>query len=194
MTAEVVVARELTHFNPADAETIETIAARVIPGDESDPGAREADVITYIDRTLAGFDHYTQPLYARGLKLLDELSRKSQGEPFVKLTPEDQDAILAQIEDEGESASPGSHENVLADFFALVRQHTIEGMFADPMYGGNRDGVGWKLVGFPGAQWGYSTEQKQRGFDASTMDPISLNELRRQYGNNPDRPAPNPKE
>lgn len=186
--------RELTHFNPGDAATVEAIAARVIPGGESDPGAREADVIVYIDRTVAGFDHDTQPLYARGLKLLDEQCRKTQGRPFVELGPKDQDAVLARTEDEGDSAAPGSPEHVLADFFALVRQHTIEGMFADPMYGGNRDGVGWKLVGFPGARWGYSPEHKQPGFDASTLDPVSLNELRRQYGDYPDRPAPNPKE
>lgn len=188
------MARELTHFNPANAATVEAIAARVIPGDESDPGAREADVIIYIDRTLAGFDHDTQPLYARGLKLLDERCRESQGRPFVELGPEDQDGVLARIEGEGESAPPGSPDHVLADFFALVRQHTIEGMFADPMYGGNRDGVGWKLVGFPGARWGYSPEQKQRGFDSSTLDPISLNELRRQHGEYGGRPAASPKE
>ena len=56
-----------------------------------------------------------------------------------------------------------SHGNwtLLAEFFGAVRLHTIEGMFCDPMYGGNRDCVGWKLIGFPGAQWGYSAEQMQ---------------------------------
>lgn len=172
--------RDLSHFSESDANTVEAIAARVIPGDESDPGAREADVIVYIDRAVGGFEHNLQDLYARGLKLMDDRCEAAYGSPFVGLESEQQDEVLEEIEAQGEGADPGTEQRVLGDFFAVVRQHTIEGMFSDPMYGGNRDYAGWKLMGFPGAQWGYSDQQKQRGFDATTIQPLTLNELRRQ--------------
>jgi len=60
----------------------------------------------------------------------------------------------------------------------VVREHTIEGFFCDPVYGGNRDAVGWRLVGFPGAQWGYTAEQMQPGFDATSIPIKTLADLR----------------
>ena len=70
-------------------------------------------------------------------------------------------------------------ETILARFFAIVREHTIQGMFCDPLYGGNRDFTGWKLIGFPGAQWGYTAEQMREGFDATTIPILSLSDLQR---------------
>ncbi len=69
---------------------------------------------------------------------------------------------------------------LLFALFAAVREHTIEGMFCDPMYGGNKNFVGWRLVGFPGAQWGYSAEHAKAGFDATTIPIKSLADLRRE--------------
>jgi gluconate 2-dehydrogenase gamma chain len=60
-------------------------------------------------------------------------------------------------------------------------------MFCDPAYGGNRDGVGWKLIGFPGAQWGYSDEQMKLGFDARTIPIKTLHDLQKEYGPHRDR-------
>jgi gluconate 2-dehydrogenase gamma chain len=66
-----------------------------------------------------------------------------------------------------------------------VREHTVEGFFCDPAYGGNRDAVGWRLVGFPGAQWGYTAEQMAPGFDGRTIPIMTLADLRRRL---PDLP------
>jgi gluconate 2-dehydrogenase gamma chain len=60
----------------------------------------------------------------------------------------------------------------------VVREHVLQGYFCDPVYGGNRDAVGWKLVGFPGAQWDYTEHQGEVGFDASQIPIKTLEDLR----------------
>ena len=51
-----------------------------------------------------------------------------------------------------------TRESAPQAFFNLLLAHTIAGFFADPVYGGNRDMVGWKLIGFPGAQMSYASQ------------------------------------
>ena len=87
--------------------------------------------------------------------------------------------------EEAESRDGISHE-LLHTFFLVVREHTVEGFFCDPIYGGNRGAVGWRLVGFPGAQWGYTAEQMKPGFDATTIPTKTLSDLRRELKNLPD--------
>jgi gluconate 2-dehydrogenase gamma chain len=79
---------------------------------------------------------------------------------------------------EPQDAASGKVTDVLSEFFAIVREHTIQGMFCDPLYGGNRGRVGWRLVGFPGAQWEYTAEQMKFGYDATQIPVLSLAELR----------------
>jgi gluconate 2-dehydrogenase gamma chain len=168
------------------------MAGRIIPGDAADPGAREAGVVSYIDRTLSGYEANLQGFYSRGVRELDLFSRARHLEPFAALPGALQDVILGELDrgvlliytvpDQGpaadEDAALGKPTSFLASFFALVREQTIQGFFCDPVYGGNRDLVGWRMVGFPGAQWGYSAEQMASGFDATTITPLSLAELR----------------
>jgi gluconate 2-dehydrogenase gamma chain len=188
-----VISNELVFFNESEARTVDAIAARIIPGDDADPGAREAGAVVYIDRALAGAYGDFEKLYRRGLWELDHYCRAKHGGPFVELDEEHQDEVLSHIDAAAESQLPtqlhiGAGERqavdlgpgVLAEFFAAVRQHTIEGTFCDPAYGGNRDAVGWRLLGFPGAQWGYSAEQMRLGFDATTIPVKTLKELRRE--------------
>lgn len=180
----------LVFLNERDAETVEAITARIIPGDKSDPGAREAEVVCYIDRTLAGFHKDLQPLYRNGLWELEAYCRETHKRRFVELSEEIQDSVLSDI-----SLVPSHPERTeiqehfrergwttLATFFSVVRQQTIEGMFGDPSYGGNRNTVGWKLLGFPGAQWGYSEEQMEAGFDSTRIPIRTLADLRREHG------------
>jgi gluconate 2-dehydrogenase gamma chain len=174
-------------FNETEARTVEAISERVFPGDPSDPGARDADVIVYIDRALAGYGKNLHRLYRRGVSELNRYTRSScGGQAFFELTDSQQDTVLAKMEMWGESRismetnQQPANEALLGEFFGAVRLHTIEGMFCDPMYGGNRDAVGWKLIGFPGAQWGYSAEQMRLGFDASTIAVKTLGDLRRE--------------
>jgi gluconate 2-dehydrogenase gamma chain len=136
-------------FNHADAATIAAFTERIMPSEPGKPGARDADVLNYIDLALAGAYGELQDFYRRGIASLDAHCRATYKESFVHLTSEKQDEVIAALE-EGKASEftyPTARE-----FFVTLRVHTMEGMFADPLYGGNRDFAGWRLVGFPGAQ------------------------------------------
>jgi gluconate 2-dehydrogenase gamma chain len=136
-------------FNHADAATIAAITERIMPSAPGKPGARDADVLNYIDLALAGAYSELQDFYRRGLASLDAYSRATHKESFVHLSPERQDEVLAALESD---KAAGFNYPTGREFFSVLRTHTMEGMFADPLYGGNKDFAGWRLVGFPGAQ------------------------------------------
>ena len=163
-------------FTRHEAETVAAAAARIFPTDELGPGATEAGVVYYIDRALAGHDRDLQDLYRRGVTLLDRLASGS----FREAAPETQDAVLAAIEGggeppEGPSAgapraeadagpqAPPSPEPLHRLFFQALVTHTREGLFSDPVHGGNRGLVGWRLLGHPGVQLAYSEADYQPG-------------------------------
>jgi gluconate 2-dehydrogenase gamma chain len=172
-------------FTDREARTVSAMAERIIPRDSSGPGASDADVIVYIDRALAGYGRHLQKLYRLGTEAIDRLAAATRkGSRFIDLSAAEQDQLLSRLSNwlfaKGED-NPDDDRTLLVQFFGAVRLHTIEGMFCDPMYGGNRDCVGWKLIGFPGAQWGYTAEQMKLGFDATTILPKTLTELRQEY-------------
>jgi gluconate 2-dehydrogenase gamma chain len=223
----------LVFFRPDEAELVEAITARIIPGDPDDPGAREAGVVYYIDRLLANGDGFAEPTYRQppfaqsyaegeeppvtpevaqpafiwvaadqlerygfqspmtpreayqnGLAAVSRLADARFGSAFVDLDEEQQDELLMAMDD-GEAE--GFEEPSAPDFFEMLRTHTIEGMFSDPLYGGNRDMVGWRLVGFPGAQRGYTAGQmKEEGY---RREPQGLAGLPHFHAGRPD-PAP----
>jgi hypothetical protein len=111
-------------------------------------------VLNYIDLALAGAYADQQDFYRRGLAGLDAYCGKAHGKPFVKLSAAQQDEVIGALE-QGK-ASEFTFPTAQA-FFNTLRTHTMEGMFADPVYGGNKDFAGWKLVGFPGTQLYYTT-------------------------------------
>jgi gluconate 2-dehydrogenase gamma chain len=161
------------HFlNPDEAATLDAMAGRIIPGDAGDPGAREARAVVFIDRSLAGFLREQQTPYRVGLRRLDEHTRERFGHPFAALGTSEQDAVLAELD---RRALAGG--DPLGRFFAVVREHVVQGTFSDPSHGGNRGGAGWRLVGFPGARWGYSAGQMARDFDATTIPITTLADL-----------------
>jgi gluconate 2-dehydrogenase gamma chain len=172
-------------FTDQEARTVSAIAERIIPHDSSGAGASDADVIIYIDRALAGYGRHLQKLYRLGTGAINRLAATTRrGSRFVDLREAEQDELLSRLSTwlfaKGDD-EPDEERTLLAQFFGAVRLHTIEGMFCDPMYGGNRDCVGWKLIGFPGAQWGYTAEQIKLGFDATTIPPKTLSELGQDY-------------
>ena len=136
-------------FNHDDAATMAAFAERLMPGAPGKPGAREAGVLNYIDLALAGAYADLQDFYRRGLAQLDRYCRHAYGEPFVRLSAARQDEVIAALE---AGKAPEFTWPTAQAFFNTIRTHTMEGMFADPIYGGNKDFAGWKLVGFPGAQ------------------------------------------
>lgn len=230
-------------LSASEARTVEAITARLIPGDDADPGAVQAGVPGYIDAKLASFAAFAEPTYIRGpfvevvqgeapdagdslvvpreqlyrygyqsgitpqeqyrsgLSALDDYSQSRFGAPFVELTDEDQDALLSTLDQiqqqseaqgsqgsqgqaqgqsggqgqgqgqgSGQGQGGGDGEEAAAartafgdldpgEFFSTLRTDTIEGMFADPLYGGNQDLVGWTLIGYPGPQRAYSPQE-----------------------------------
>ena len=142
-------------FNDDDYKTVAALAERIMPGAPGKPGAREADVVNYIDLALMGHDLDQQDFYRRGLVQLEEYCQKAHGHAFRSLPAAQQDEVVAALA-EGK-ADNFTYPRAQA-FFERVRLHTMEGMFADPIYGGNKDFAGWKLVGFPGAQHMFTPE------------------------------------
>jgi len=138
-------------FSPDQAVEIDAITARIIPSDET-PGAREAGVVYFIDRALATFAVDDQKTYRDGLPALQARVRElfPAVQKFSAATPDQQDQILHSFDEHAGSGRRMYRANASASpFFETVRVHTIVGFLIDPESGrnGNRDGVGWKLIG-----------------------------------------------
>ena len=126
---------QLGVLSAEQAATVDAIASRIIPSDDS-PGAHEAGVIYFIDRALATFASDARDGYHLALPAFDAKTREMFPplNQFTQATPAQQDAVLKALEGQ--------------PFFEVIRAHTIMGFLADPERGGNRDEVGWKLIGF----------------------------------------------
>lgn len=116
------------------ADEIEAFASRIIPTDDT-PGAREAGVVYFIDRGLSTWAQGQRPMVMEGLaKLARDVDAKFRGQSKLSaLTPQQQDEVLKSIEQ--------------TPFFGMMRFATLAGMFSLPTHGGNKDFIGWKLVG-----------------------------------------------
>ena len=142
-------AREpLENLTAAEADLLDAIVARLIPTDANGPGATEARAVHYIDRALGGALASSRQAYTAGLAALDRYSRASRGKAFTDLAPIDQDSVLIDVETGAATGFTGSS----AAFFALVLNHTHQGTFGDPYYGGNANFAGWDLIGYPGVR------------------------------------------
>lgn len=140
-----------------EAETLQAIVARLIPTDEHGPGATEARAAHYIDQSLGGALSASRQAYIDGLAGIDAYAQGSRGARFAALPPDDQDAVLREMEaDTASGFSPDS-----STFFALVHTHTVEGTFCDPYYGGNADFIGWDLIGYPGVRVAITPRQQR---------------------------------
>ena len=138
-------------FSPEQGIEIDAITARIIPSDDS-AGAREAGVVYFIDRALTTFSVDDQKTYREGLPELQ--ARVHELFPtvgkFSSATPEQQDQILHSVDSHtGEGRGMYRAGANAPSFFETVRVHTIVGFLIDPDSGraGNRDGVGWKVIG-----------------------------------------------
>jgi hypothetical protein len=107
-----------------------------------------------------GFQSILTPreVYRIGLDAVDRYANEQFGRDFVELTEEQQDDIVGAL---AEGQASGFRQVSAEQFFQVLRRHTAEGMFSDPAYGGNRNLVGWSLVGFPGAQRAYTPQELQ---------------------------------
>jgi hypothetical protein len=133
--ATATTATPTTALTPADATVIEALCSRIIPSVDGRPGARDVGAIHFIDRALATFNASQRPMYVAGAADLNRRARAkvSGAASFAALTTAQQDEVIREIE-----ATP---------FFQAVRVDTIVGTFALPSWGGNRDYMGWHLLG-----------------------------------------------
>lgn len=183
----------LVFFTAEEAATVGAIADRLIPSDELGIGAVEAGCVLFIDRQLAGdfgkavamyrrgrftegtpqqgpqFRETPAERYRSGLAALDKHCQGSLGKRFVALAGEQQDAVISALET-GKLILPGIDGVAL---FGLLLQNTREGFLSDPMYGGNKDMAGWKLIGFPGARYDFRDVVDKRGKKLAII-PISM--------------------
>lgn len=198
----------LRFFNAHQAAVVDAATRRIAPGPEDDPleaghpGAHEANVVRYIDTMLSLFsfnppklftggpysnrntkgpnymERFTPPdvaqanawkkriaglraEYIAGVKLLDSKA----GGDFTSLPGLRQDVILAGGDAVGE-------------FRSILFQHTIEGMYSVPEYGGNANLVGWKEIGWPGDRHpkGFSDREMSQK-TPSIVDPTGITAL-----------------
>jgi gluconate 2-dehydrogenase gamma chain len=147
----------LETLTAVEAETLEAIVTRLIPSDENGPGAAEAHAAHYIDRALGGALASSREAYRSGLAAVDAYARTAKGAPFARLSPQNQDAVLMDMEN---GVATGFTPNA-ATFFNLVRAHTIQGTFCDPYYGGNSNFVGWDLIGYPGIRLAVAANEQR---------------------------------
>ena len=168
----------LRFFTAGEARVVQAACERIFPSDASGPGATEAGVVIYIDRQLAGpygrdKYRYTKAPFVesvpehgyQGKENPREIYREGIGRlgNFAELPPGERDQKLRAIE--------------TTTFFRLLRQHTIEGMFSDPMHGGNAGLIGWQLIGYPGPLMSYRDEIDKNYGQPWRRKPVSLAQI-----------------
>jgi gluconate 2-dehydrogenase gamma chain len=163
-------------FSGDEGRAIEAVADRIIPSDPETPGGKDAGCAVFLDRQLAGpygrqEGFYVRPpfmkgakqqgpqseggyvkVYRDGLAALDKACKaKFFGESFAELADDNKDQVLQGLET-GDFKLEGADGKA---FFEQLLKDIQQGFFADPIYGGNRDMVAWKMIGFPGARYNY---------------------------------------
>src|SRR6266550_4273940 len=144
------VQAQAENLTATEFATLEAFCARLIPTDETGPGAKEARAAYYIDRALGGALAQFRDDYSVGLAAVNVYAHMKNftARSFAELSPAEQDAVLGEMEQDAELGFIPSS----AAFFNLIRAHTLQGMFCDPIYGGNANLVGWDLIGYPGVR------------------------------------------
>jgi len=146
----------LLSLTPYEARTAGAIFERLFPADEHGPGAGEIGVVAYLDRALAGAYRDSAEAYRVGLAALDRIAIRQTGRPFAECAAEQQELLLTDLE---RGVLPDWVVPAQQPFFAMLRAHLQEGLFADPAYGGNRNKAGWRLLGHPGIWFENTAEE-----------------------------------
>ena len=160
-----------TYLKPVEQAFVEAVVDHMIPKDELTGSGTEIGIATYIDRALAGSwgkgarlykdgpwqrgtanQGYQLPLtpaelYRAAIEGSNAYCRKTFGKDFDRCTAEQKETFLRDL-----GAGKITLEGGLPGrtFFGVLYDNVMEGLFADPIYGGNKDKAGWKMVGFPG--------------------------------------------
>jgi len=131
-------AAPLQTFSGDEARLVEALSEQVIPADDT-PGAKQAGVLYYIDRQLAGPLRRFAATYHDSLGRLTTACRERTGRDFVDLAFTDQTKFLLDLE-------AGRIEK-LDSFWRMVVDHTMQGFYGSPAHGGNREEVSWDMLG-----------------------------------------------
>lgn len=180
-------------FTEDEVRVVTAMIDRLIPADELSVSGSDAGCVVFMDRQLAGSYGDASRLYMSapfqqgtpeqgdqsrftprervrlGLTGLEKLCQSRHRQSFSGLTAEQQDALLAELE-KGNISLEGMDSKL---FFEQVLGNTMEGFFGDPIYGGNRDMVSWKMIGFPGARYDYRRHIAQHNQKLDLV-PISI--------------------
>jgi gluconate 2-dehydrogenase gamma chain len=165
--AELAELRKMKALSPGESATIAAFCERLIPSDSTGPGAKEANVVRYIDRALGGELAAFRGAYTAAVAAIDAYSESRYGAVFTALPADKQNAVLTDMEQNRLAPDPrqdptvtrpaGSATVTTPEFtpnaraiFEMIRTHALQGMFGDPAHGGNTNFVGWRLVRFPG--------------------------------------------
>jgi gluconate 2-dehydrogenase gamma chain len=165
-----------------------------IPADKLSPSGTDCGLLTFIDRQLAGawgggaklyrsgpfvkgtreqgyqLSLTPREFFAAGIKAANEWTRKTYGKDFDRLSPAEREAAL-QAMDAGKAEF---NEVNAKQFFEMLLQSAMEGFFADPIYGGNRDKVSWRLVGYPGLPATYASKALEYRGKKVVIEPQSI--------------------
>jgi gluconate 2-dehydrogenase gamma chain len=158
-------------LKPAEAQFVEALVRHMIPADELTADGVDLGVATFIDRALAGgwgkgdrlymqgpwktgtpnqgYQLALTPaeLYRTGVIQTNAWCKANFGKTFERLPASQKETVLLALQS-GQAKLPGGLPARL--FFDVIYQTVMEGLFADPIYGGNRDKAAWKMIGFPG--------------------------------------------
>jgi hypothetical protein len=133
----------------AELTTLQAVLRPLFPNDNLGPGAVEMGVDVYIDRALAGSYKSLLPAYQALLPMFDKAAVTLGGASFAALSSTQQISVLGQFEAGHAPGASAADATAAAGNFQLLLAHMREGLFADPMYGGNRNRAGWRLIGYP---------------------------------------------
>jgi gluconate 2-dehydrogenase gamma chain len=152
-------------LTPSQMKTLVAFIDRLIPHDELGPGAVEAGAQIYIDRVLAGPNASEKATFIQGLDAVDAYAKKVHGSALAELSADKRDLVLNDMVD--------------SSFFNRARRLTIEGMFSDPYYGGNKNFAGWDLIRYPGPRPAVAAEDQALNVD---VKPYRVSAYGAKYG------------
>lgn len=147
-------------LSDAQLRILAAFVDRLIPKDELGPSASESDVPIYINRSLGDYLAAEKAAFIEGLEATDAFAKRSHNRSFVDLTPPQQDALLTTMDNGSAEGFPNAKA-----FFNRVRRLTLEGMFGDPYYGGNKNFAGWDLIRYPGPRLATSADDQKMGVE-----------------------------
>jgi len=165
-----------------------------IPADAHSPSGTDCGLLAFIDRQLAGawgggaklyrsgpfikgtreqgyqLSLTPREFFAAGIKATNEWTRKTYGKDFDRLSPADREAALKAMD----AGKAELNEINAKQFFEMLLQSAMEGFFADPIYGGNRDKVSWRMVGYPGLPATYAGKALEYRGKKVVIEPQSI--------------------